>query len=524
MDTRIARALYRKKSAVQRAGEGERTPGGTPLVIPFPKCYTLSMPRFTFIHAADLHLGAPFRGLDGAASAAFPSSGPSSSPLSSPSSSPSSRKKGNFLAEASFIALDRLEKACLDQGAAFLILSGDIYDDKDGVLRARFALRDMFLRLKDADVRVFIAHGNHDPLRPGPLPVAWPDNVTVFGPEVSRECVMQDGVPLALVQGISHTAARETENLALRFTRYAPGKEDGNALSGSLPEGLPADIFQIAVLHCAVGGAADGHAPYAPCALSDLTGAGFDYWALGHVHQGGIVCDAPYVVYPGSIQGLHINETGAHGCAVVRVDGRSCAVEQLPLAPVVWEKMVFTVTEGTATPVATIDALEEALLEALQTRAGERNGAEAVFCRVILEGATELDAELRRPGSLETLLERLRKELAAHDGPARVWLKDIRLATSPDRDFAALAGRDDLVGEVVRLASAMRDDPARAEEVADRALSALRGNAKLKKILALGGEAHGIGGMDGAVDTALSAPDLADEAKALLCSLLEGDE
>ena len=443
------------------------------------------MPQFTFIHAADLHLGAPFRGLDAAASGAFPLSG----------------RGSNLLAEAGFAALRGLEAACKDHNAAFLILSGDIYDDKDGVLHARFALRDMFLRLRELGVRVFIAHGNHDPLQSGPQPVAWPDNVTVFGGDVSVEDVLRDDLPLAQVRGISHTHPRETENLALRFRRQ---EQDG--LLAESPGEVPAEIFQIAVLHCAVGGAGEGHAPYAPCVLSDLTDAGMDYWALGHVHQGKILCDAPAVVYPGSLQGMHINETGRHGCCVVRVDGKTCVVEHLPLAPVVWGKLSFAVTDA----METLDVLEESILAALLTEAGELQGAEALFCRVILEGATALDAELRRPGSLETLLDRLRADQSLNSGSTRIWIKDLRLATSPARDFSLLAERDDLVGEIVRMASVMQDTPAKTEEVVARAIAPLTGNPKIKKILLETGE--------------FCPESLPDEAKSLLCSLLEGGE
>ena len=446
------------------------------------------MPQFTFIHAADLHLGAPFKGLDAAAPSAFSSPG----------------RKANLLAEAGFTALERLEAACKEHDAAFLILAGDIYDDKDGVLRARFALRDMFLRLRDMGVRVFIAHGNHDPLRPGSLPVAWPENVTVFGKTVSSEHVVRDGLPLALVRGVSHETARETENLALHFALPAPEQES----SPSLSDALSPDLFQIAVLHCAVGGAGDNHAPYAPCSLSDLTETETDYWALGHVHQGKILCEAPFVVYPGSIQGLHINETGRHGCCVVRVDGKTCTVNTLPLAPVVWKKLPVAVEEAQET----IDALEEKLVETLEASAMECIGADAVFCRIILEGATPLDAELRRPGGLETLLDRLRKEPALYNDSVKVWVKDIRLATSPPINFALLAEREDLMGEVVRMATSMHATPVKAEEMAAHATAPLYGNSKVKKALT-------------GADPAEFCPSvLANEAKSLLCSLLEGGE
>lgn len=491
------------------------------------------MPKFTFIHAADLHLGAPFRGLDAAASQTFEAGSGSSG-------------RGNLLAEAGFQTLDRLEAACRETGADFLILAGDIYDDKDGVLRARFALRDMFLRLRDAGVRVFIAHGNHDPFRTGPQPVAWPDNVTVFGTDVSCECVMRNGLPLALVHGISHKSARETENLALRFTPYAPGEQAGgqNGEAGmagpfaALPQNLPAGIFQVAVLHCAVGGAGDEHAPYAPCSLTDLTGArdghAFDYWALGHVHQGKTLCEAPFVVYPGSVLGLHVNETGPRGCCVVRVSedgaalepGKRITLERMPLSPVVWEKIRVFVDEETET----LDVLEERILgalhdaakDALTKDAAAKDAGAALLCRVILDGATDLDAVLRRPGSVETLLERVRAETDAVEN-TRVWVKDIIVATSPARDFTALAGRDDLVGEVVRLAAALATDGgdggARAREVVEKAVAPLANNAKLKKALSGAAEVAGEDALEGG-----DVVSIAHEASSLLCSLLEGGE
>lgn len=432
------------------------------------------MVPFTFVHAADLHLGAPFRGLDVASSEAFP------------------------LADAGFEALARLEAACLGHDAAFLVLAGDIYDDKDGVLRARFALRDMFLRLAKANVRVFIAHGNHDPLPSGPLPVAWPDNVTVFGADPGCACVTRDGEPLALVHGISHTGPRETANLAARLAPYGPGAVSEAFLS--LPGAIPADIFQVAVLHCAVGGAGEGHAPYAPCLLGELARAGFGYWALGHVHQGKILSEAPHVVYPGSIQGLHINETGEHGCCVVRVGGEGVGVTRLPLAPVAWSKICLDLGG-----IETVDALEDAALAVLEGNIKEEGASGALFCRLILEGRTELDAVLRRPGSAGTLLERLRKELT----PRAVWVKDIQFATAPARDEAALAGRSDLVGEVARLAASLGHEPGLAVNLAERTLAGLYGHQKLKKLLGGDQAAHG------------AAAELAASAASLLTSLLE---
>lgn len=462
---------------------------------------------FTFVHAADLHLGAPFRGLDAAASGLF---------------SGESGTSGAVLAEAGFEALSRLEALCLKTNAAFLILAGDIYDDQDGVLRARFALRDMFERLQTAGVAVLIAHGNHDPLTDKAQPVAWPSNVTVFGPSAQCVCVAgADGGPLALVHGVSHTGPREKENLSAQFIRYTPGTAD-NRFAG-LPEALPPGIFQIAVLHCAVGGAGNGHAPYAPCTLTDLTGGGFDYWALGHVHQHKILSRDPWVVYPGSAQGLHINETGPHGCCAVRVEGGEVFCRAVPLAPVLWLKLTHDLE---ASGVQTVDELESALLQSLENAArgagadfGEYGAPKALFFRLTLVGGTGLDKILRKPGNLSALLDRLRKEAAGSvEGGPDVWIKDVVLETRPERDMEALAARGDLAGEVARLSRTAAEDPGMAGQLAARALGPLHGHHKLKKILARDDAAPAPGGA-----SERDAAALVSSAGALLISLLEDD-
>jgi len=53
-----------------------------------------------------------------------------------------------------------------------------------------------------------------------------------------------------------------------------------------------------------------GHENYAPCAIEDLTNKGYDYWALGHVHQASVLHEKPHVVFPGNLQGRHARETG----------------------------------------------------------------------------------------------------------------------------------------------------------------------------------------------------------------------
>ena len=74
-------------------------------------------------------------------------------------------------------------------------------------------------------------------------------------------------------------------------------------------------MSNIGLLHTSMGGYA-GHDTYAPTTLEMLRSKGYAYWALGHVHAKQILCENPYVVYPGNIQGRHVGETGEKGCFI----------------------------------------------------------------------------------------------------------------------------------------------------------------------------------------------------------------
>src|SRR5207244_4857946 len=93
------------------------------------------------------------------------------------------------------------------------------------------------------------------------------------------------------------------------------------------PENLASSVgsqdrapYSIAVLHANIG-RQSGHADYAPATVNDLSAAGFNYWALGHVHNRSVLATEPaMVVYPGNTQGRHPRESGPRGCYQVDVD------------------------------------------------------------------------------------------------------------------------------------------------------------------------------------------------------------
>ena len=92
-----------------------------------------------FVHAADLHIDSPLRGLDGYEGA------------------PVERLRG-----ASRRALIALVDTAIEQKVSFVLLAGDIYDGNWADFRTGLFFREQMLRLRRADVLVFIVKGNHD--------------------------------------------------------------------------------------------------------------------------------------------------------------------------------------------------------------------------------------------------------------------------------------------------------------------------------------------------------------------------
>lgn len=265
------------------------------------------MSSFRFIHAADLHLDAAMSGIGRDVS----------------------HELASRLHDATFVALERLMSLCLHVRADALLLAGDLYNHEDGSLRAQLALRNGCQRLAEAGISVFIVHGNHDPLQSRVRSLQWPDNTFFFGAEYTHVPLIRNDRCIAMIHGISHNSEDEKRNLAQLFTRT----EDA--------------VPQIGLLHCTLG-TADGKQRYAPCSTENFVESGLDYWALGHIHQFSIVHQAPFAIYPGSLQGLHIGEEKNHGCVIVDMDSQGNASPRFyPLAPIIWHQCTIDIEHGT---------------------------------------------------------------------------------------------------------------------------------------------------------------------------------
>lgn len=397
------------------------------------------METVRYVHAADLHLDAPFAGLsqNGAPGLA------------------------QALKDASFQALENLATLCETERPDFLLLAGDIYNQEERSIRAQLRVRDLCVRLQKLGIRVFICHGNHDPLSSSLASISWPDNVTIFGPEPTFASVSKNGETLALVHGVSHADGRESRNLAQMIQRDPTQ-----------------DCFQIGLLHCNVDGAVASDR-YAPCSLADLRDAGLDAWALGHAHERRELSEAPFIAYSGAIQGLRANETGPKGCYLVdyRYSGSQwqCEARFVALAPILWQKADVDISD-----IAAINDLVESLAQTMQEAADAAQNRKGVILSLRLTGRAPLDAELRKPSALEDI--KIQLESFASASPA-VWIRNLELATSPASEPVDNLDRDDLPGEIARVAKNMGENRDELGAFAKNALGSLYGNRRYSQFL-----------------------------------------
>lgn len=372
------------------------------------------MPRpVTFVHAADMHLGAPFGSVDAG-----------------------DDRVRRALAAAPFAALDAIVDACVSRRADFLVIAGDVFEDAEPALPVRAAFGRAMARLGEAGIAAYAVNGNHDPARGAAPP---PPNVRYFATGiVERTVVERDGEELATLYGRGYEQRDPREDFAAGFKRQ------------------PCDRVAIAVLHTNVGGRPDDGS-YAPSTTEDLRAAGMDYWALGHIHKPELVLETPPARYAGCAQGLNPKETGPRGCWVVTIDGRRVAEEFVETDAVRWaaEEVDITGTGGEDDVLARV-------LEACDTIRGSAEGRPTV-ARLTLTGRSDAHRVLLRASALERLVDSARDDQSHRRD--WVWLDRIADASRAEVDPAAYAGAENFVGELVRIASAISADPASAAKL-----------------------------------------------------------
>ena len=364
-----------------------------------------------FLHAADLHLDSPLRGLDRYEGA----------PVTS-------------LRSATRRAFQKLVDVALSEAVDFVLLAGDLYDQDWQDFHTGLFFHEQMVQLERAGILVFIVQGNHDAKSVISRRLKLPQNVQVFPsrkPETFRIAELE-----VAIHGRSFPHRKVEED-------WVP----------DYPEAV-AEAFNIGMLHTSLGGR-PGHDSYAPTTVAALAAKGYDYWALGHVHRREQVAEAPHILFPGNLQGRHANETGPKGAELVTVEGGRIETQFLALDVVRWHQIRIPLDR-----VRELEAIEP-LFRPHSRSLDQEDDDRLHALRVILTGATPLyHLEAREPGTLKAAVQAAAQEVTE----AKIWIEQVRLHIRSPFDRQQAARREDAIGELVRLVEALGRDEKQLEQ------------------------------------------------------------
>jgi DNA repair exonuclease SbcCD nuclease subunit len=369
------------------------------------------------LHIADAHLDTPFYGRAGAL-----------------------RRK---LQRASRQAFSSAVDVAIEREVHAFLIAGDLFDnDRLSFITERFLLKSLG-RLNESGIPVFYATGNHDPGQANyrTEQLEWPDNVYLFPSGVPKTVPILDraGHQAGWLTAAGHNTDHEGSNLAAQFK---PAKSD-----------LP----HVAMLHTQIVSAkgADQHERYAPCSRGDLTGPGFDYWALGHVHVRQRVFEDVPAWYPGNLQGRNPKETGLKGALYIELEKNNIPqLEFIPLAPMVWDWVELRCPQGPTTFASLVSELADKIRRVTDLADGREH-----LVRIDLTGESPLANRINDRENLEELIALIQGEVDVS------WLEIRPRGLVRPVQFEQYEGSATVLGEFLGLLKELSDDDKLLEQI-----------------------------------------------------------
>lgn len=333
------------------------------------------MSRFKFLHCADIHLDSPLKGID-------------------------SRIQGDegteyleTIRQATRHAFQNMVNLAIKEEVAFVVIAGDIFDGNLKDMKTGFRFIEHLSRLKRSGIHTYLVLGNHDAQCEFVRGLNFDNDAVTLFPANEAVSIPERRTGEVILHGQSFPTRDVRENLAQGYPKPDPQK------------------FNIGVLHTNVGDTL-GHGNYAPCSLNQLMNHGYQYWALGHVHEHKILSGragetSPHVVYPGNLQGRSVRETGLKGAVVVEVEDnivQECRFVEC--ATVRWHHIEYEVTDR-------ITSIDELCSDIVATQINPiADHAKSHVVRISLNGETLLHGALRnlinvpRPGLSDLIYQK----------------------------------------------------------------------------------------------------------------------
>lgn len=250
-----------------------------------------------FIHFADAHLDSPFRGLSFLPSEEF-----------------------NHIYQAADQSLKRIVDLALKENVDLVLIAGDTFDSNTPSPRAQLFFAKQIKRLTDQKIQVVMIFGNHDHMKKEDLLVTKTPYFKLLGNGEKVETVTfetKDGFAYDVI-GFSYLNNHITRDMIPDF-----------------PE--KGQDYTFGLMHAQEKAQAGN--VYAPFTTNEVQNLNYDYFALGHIHARNNLSEDPWIVYPGNIQGRHINEMGAKGCYLGEIDEQTkkTTIEFKQTSPIIWQ-------------------------------------------------------------------------------------------------------------------------------------------------------------------------------------------
>ncbi|MFD9356039.1 exonuclease SbcCD subunit D [Streptomyces sp. NPDC060031] len=252
--------------------------------------------RIRVAHLADLHIGSLLHGLED-----YPGA-PEIDPRAAPY-------------EALRAAADRITAGGYDA----VLVAGDVFDRSHSDIRALAAFQETLGAFHEAGLATVVVSGNHDAETPLPAKLLLPPSARWLAADAPESVFWPDlGIT---VHGQSVGDGDERRDLAAGYPRRIPG------------------TVNIGLLHTSLHGAWSRRT-CAPTTVRTLEAAGYDHWALGHVHHRLAPAAGLSAAYAGNTHGRGPDEPGGRGFAelLIEADGR-IEVREVHTAPVRYETL-----------------------------------------------------------------------------------------------------------------------------------------------------------------------------------------
>lgn len=369
---------------------------------------------FKILHCADIHLDSPFADRN-------------------PEKAAIRRQelRGAFSSMMTYAKLNSV---------AVMLIAGDLFD-------SRYVTPDtvsLVLREFSANksCRFIISPGNHDPYTQNSVyeKIEFPSNVYIFNSE-----------------RLSFFSFDELETDIYGFAFCSPSL-DYNPFAGHRPE----NPNRLNIL-CAHGETGVNTSQNCPIKQADITGSGFDYIALGHIHNGSGITrsNGVYYGYSGCLEGRDFGECGYKGALYGEISKKNgvCSAEIRGLR---FSKRRYEILRLDLTGTADEGAVYEKIHTAVR-----KNYGEDTSLRIVLEG--EISPSV-------SIIERIIREKIE----SLLFSLQIKNNTLPLFDYAMLEKDRTIKGEYFRRLLPYLQGSAEQRENAALALryglSALAGN------------------------------------------------